>query len=253
MTSRSFAEKAVTFAYWRLANLRRRIIPFDADMEPAFRDVYRVCRPYTMTRVERMYALWSAVRYVIAAGVPGDFVECGVWRGGSMMLIALTLEQLGVRDRRLHLLDTFEGMPEPAAVDRPLAARLDTVRAWTRGRRRSHNEWLYAPLDEVRRNMARTGFPDDQVEYVKGMVEETLPAAAPTSIALLRLDTDFYSSTLHELETLYPRLVSGGVLVIDDYGYWRGSREATDQYLASANLKLLLLKVDAEARFVIKP
>jgi elongation factor P hydroxylase len=93
----------------------------------------------------------------------------------------------------------------------------------------------------------------DRVHLVQGLVEETLPAQAPESIALLRLDTDWYKSTLHELEHLYPRLVRGGVLLIDDFGYWQGARQATEEYFARHPPAPLLVAVDQTGRVGVRP
>jgi hypothetical protein len=100
--------------------------------------------------------------------------------------------------------------------------------------------WARSPLDEVRRNLLATGYPADRVRFVVGRVEDTLPDQAPESIALLRLDTDWYASTRHELVHLFPRLAVGGVLLIDDYGHWQGARQAVDEYLAQTGARLLL-------------
>jgi hypothetical protein len=224
---------------------------FDADMEPEFREIFRRCQPYTMTSVQRMYALYQSVRYAIGAGIPGAFVECGVWRGGSSMLAALTLRAAGDESRELWLYDTFEGMPEPAAVDvdyRKVPARGE----WQRRATSDRNDWAYASLEEVEANMRSTGYPTANMKLVKGKVEERLPATAPAEIAILRLDTDWFESTLHELRHLYPRLAAGGVLIIDDYGWWQGAKQATDQFLAESGVALLLTKIDFTGRLAIK-
>ncbi|MFC7470447.1 TylF/MycF/NovP-related O-methyltransferase [Actinomadura keratinilytica] len=95
-------------------------------------------------------------------------------------------------------------------------------------------------------------YPKERLHYVQGLVEKTVPAEAPEQISVLRLDTDWYASTRHELEHLYPRLVSGGVLLIDDYGYWQGSRRAVDEFLEATGERLLLLRMD-EGRIAVKP
>jgi predicted O-methyltransferase YrrM len=229
----------------------RATLPADMD-EADFRSIYRQCRPYTMTSAERMYALYQAVRYVVRVGIPGDLVECGVWRGGSAMLMAETLRRLGEPTRRLYLYDTYAGMTEPEARDvRPR----DGLRArdrWAAGRTPTGNAWCLAPLAEVQQNLARTGYPVERIVYVEGKVEETLPATAPEQIACLRLDTDFYASTRRELECLYPRLVPGGVLILDDYGSWAGAREATDEYFAAHGSAPLLTRLDGAGRLGIK-
>lgn len=222
------------------------------DLEPEFLALYARCAPYTLTSVERVYALWSAVAYVSRHGVGGDIVECGVWRGGSMMAAAHTLLSLGDRDRTLWLYDTYEGMSEPTARDVNRGDRA-ARRRWERERRDGHNAWNYAPLDDVRRNVSGTGYPEAQLRFVKGKVEETIPGTSPDRIAILRLDTDFYESTYHELVHLFPRLVPHGVLLLDDYGHWRGAREAVDRFLAEQRPAMLLDRIDYSGRIGVKP
>ena len=221
------------------------------DLEPDFVALYDRCASATMTSIERMYALYQAARYVHSAGVPGDVVECGVWRGGSSMLAALTLDSLGDRTRRLWLYDTFAGMPPPTELDRSLTGehaaealeRTDAVGEGTRA---------VARLGEVRANLASTGYPSDQLRFVQGMVEDTIPTVAPEQISILRLDTDWYESTRHELRHLWPRLSPGGVLIIDDYGHWLGARRALDEFLATVE-PVLLQRIDYTGRLAVKP
>jgi O-methyltransferase len=225
-------------------------IPPDMTME--FIDFYGRCRDYTMTSCERMFALHEATRYVVEAGIEGDYVECGVWRGGSSMMAALTLMDLGETDRSMYLYDTFEGMPAPTADDFSTVSGERAPQIWAAHERGTHNEWCYAPLDDVESNMRATGYPAEQVLLVKGLVEETIPAVLPEKIALLRLDTDWYESTRHELEHLYPLLAVGGVLIIDDYGHWDGARKATDEYFAADGRKILLSRVDYTGRMGVR-
>lgn len=145
------------------------------------------------------------------AQIPGDFVECGGWRGGSAMMAALTLLAHGDSHRRMWLYDTFQGTPKPSAEDTGRDGE-DPHAEWERNQRGDINEWCYSPLDDVRANMASTGLGADRLELVQGLVEETIPAWAPEQIAVLRLDTDWYESTRHELEHLFPRVAPGGVL-----------------------------------------
>ena len=203
-----------------------------------------------MTTPSRVYALTRAVEYVIAGRIPGSFVECGVWKGGSMMAVALTLLRLGVTDRPLYLYDTFEGMTDPGAED--VRHSGETASALLETLPRSSNEWAYAGIEEVRAAMSGVGYPEERIHLVQGPVEDTLPAHAPDEIALLRLDTDWYASTRHELEHLYPRLAPRGVLLVDDYGYWRGQRQAVDEYLAENEIALLLNRIDPAARIAVK-
>jgi hypothetical protein len=198
--------------------------------------------PYTMATPERSGALIQAVEHVVARDIPGAIVECGVWRGGSSMVAALTLQRLN-QLRSLFLFDTFEGMPEPTELDVDYAGRAE-MNTWDPANRSSR-----VGVHQVQAAMRSTGYPDDLVSMVKGPVEETIPAAAPATIAVLRLDTDWYQSTRHELEHLYPRLSSGGVLIVDDYGHYEGARKAVDDYFGAARF---LHRLDYTGRLVIK-
>jgi hypothetical protein len=225
---------------------------FDADVAPEHRAIVEHVRPHTMTSQRSIVGLCEAVEYVVRNEIAGAFVECGVWRGGSVMAEALTLLGLGVSDRDLYLFDTFAGMPMPdpddvSLHDAPQAA----LARWQRDQRADHNAWAYASIDTVRQNLAATGYPAERMHVVQGLVEETIPVRAPEVIALLRLDTDWYASTKHELEHLYPRLVHGGVLILDDYGSWAGARKAVDEYLPTSGL--FLSRLDGIARLAIKP
>jgi hypothetical protein len=221
--------------------------------DQAFYDLCRRCGPFTMTTIERMYALYQAVRHVTRAAIEGDVVECGVWRGGSSMLAALTLLESGDRARLIWLYDTFEGMPDPGEWDRdPRGAKMTDE--WERHRHKTDDAvFAYASIADVRDNMDTTGFPRERTRLVKGKVEDTIPGTTPERIALLRLDTDWYESTRHELEHLYPLLAPGGVLIIDDYGYWQGARKAVDEWLAAQERPPLLVRVDDTGRTGVKP
>jgi hypothetical protein len=219
---------------------------FDAELIAL---VERV-RPYTLTSPERIVALRDAVRHVVRAGVPGAFVECGVWRGGSMMVVALTLQELGVTDRELVLFDTFTHMPFPGPEDVDL---FGTHAADVYEEASAAEAFRYLPLDEVQAALASTGYPVERMRFVQGMVEETIPDAAPPVIALCRLDTDWYESTRHEMEHLFPRLHPGGVLIIDDYGHFMGAKKAVDEYFAEHGPEVLLQRIDFTGRLVMVP
>jgi O-methyltransferase len=229
----------------------RSELPLPEDFAEHHAEVWRRVGRYTMTTPGKIEALAQAVEYAVSRPVPGAFVECGVWRGGSMMAIALTLLRLGETDRDLYLFDTFEGMTPPGAEDVKKGGR--HASEVLRSSPRDSSVWAIASLDEVRDVVLGTGYPEERIHFVKGPVEETLPAHAPAEVALLRLDTDWYASTKHELVHLYPRLVAGGVLIIDDYAFWRGSRQAVDEYVRENELKLLLIRIDHGARVAIKP
>ena len=221
-----------------------------ADFSEQDVDDFRFVQPCTVVPPERIYTQTRAVEYIVKHGVHGAFVECGTWKGGSSMALARALKRLGATDRDLYLFDLFANnwpMPTEHDVHNGQSA-LEMVKAGYE----VPQEHLYT-LDDVKRNMGLAGYPEERTHYVMGSVMDTVPANAPGQIALLRLDTDFYESTLHELVHLYPRLVSGGVLIMDDYGDWEGSRKATDEYLAEHNIPLCLIRVDVGARMAVKP
>jgi hypothetical protein len=169
-----------------------------------------------------------------------------------MMAAALTLRRAGATDRELFLFDTFTGMTEPTPEDVDSAYDgFSLHRMWHR-RRRGDMNWIGVPAGEVRRAMASTGYPAERVHMIEGPVEETVPARAPDRIAILRLDTDWYASTRHELEHLYPRLVPGGVLLLDDYGHYAGARRAVDEYFAARGERPLLQRIDYTGRIAVK-
>ncbi len=226
---------------------------FPPDFDPEAIEIIQAVQPYTLTSPERIFALIQAVRYVVQARIPGAMVECGVWRGGSMMAVAYTLKRLGQDQVNLYLFDTYAGMPKPAELDVDCTGQPALVQFAATQQGEDSSFWCYAPLAEVRQNMASTGYDMDRVTFIEGKVEQTIPAAAPAQISLLRLDTDWYASTKHELTHLFPRLSAGGVLIVDDYGYWRGSRKAVDEYLAENRIHLLLHRIDATGRIAVKP
>lgn len=208
--------------------------------------------PFTMSDIQRIVSTINAIEYIVHYGIEGNIVECGVWRGGQMMAAAMTLKHLN-ENRNLILFDTFTGMTNPETVDvdihgcsaQPVyeASLLKSI-----GKR-----WCEASITDVMQNIESTGYPTDLVEYVVGPVEETIPKENLSKIAYLRLDTDWYSSTLHELTFLYPLVVRYGVVCIDDYGHWQGARKATDEYITSQDLPIFLHRIDYSGRQFIKP
>jgi O-methyltransferase len=210
--------------------------------DPAFYALYEQTKSFTMTSIERMYALYKAVEYISRAEIPGEIVECGVWRGGSMMLAALTLLKLGDVRRRLILFDTFAGHPRPDPV-RDAQANFDE---WLRRRRTDESsDWAAVSLDEVRKNLQSTGYPAEKIIFIQGVVEKTIVPNRPDMIALLRLDTDWYESTAHELKYLYPLLADqGGIILIDDYGSMPGAQQAVEEYFKDWRDAPLLNRID---------
>lgn len=225
---------------------------FPSDFNPEEINIIRESRPYTMTSTERMYTLIQAVKYISQNNIVGDIVECGVWKGGSMMAIAKTLIELGDESRNLYLFDTFSGMTEPSDKDIDFRGLNASTLLQESEKEDEKSVWCYASLELVKEVMSKTGYDSQKIHFIKGMVEETIPSHAPESISLLRLDTDWYESTRHELTHLFPRLSKNGVLIIDDYGHWQGSKLATDEYFSQNNIKIFLNRIDNTGRVAIK-
>jgi O-methyltransferase len=203
-----------------------------------FSGLYRQVRRHTMCSAARLRALHQGVRYVVQNHIGGDLVECGCARGGSAALMTLTLRQLGER-RKLWLFDTFEGLPAPTADDPDYEiAKLLTGKC--RGQ-----------LEEVQ-ELFQSCETADGVQFVKGLFQDTLPLNSIERIALLHIDGDWYDSVRICLESLYDKVVPGGIIQFDDYGYWKGARKAVDEFLQQRRIKQPLRKLDYSGRTLIK-
>lgn len=227
-------------------------LPGDATATDAA--IISALRPYSMTSAERLWTLLNAVRYVVAEGIPGDIVECGVWRGGSMMAAAGELLRQRDTSRQLWLYDTFAGMTNPTSADVEAGTGVtaaDMLASTSVGD--GNNVWCVAGRADVEANMRSTGYPMDHITFVEGDVAQTLRDSAPQSIALLRLDTDWYESTKVGLEILYPKLAVGGVCILDDYGHWEGARKAVDEYFSAHSPRPFMHPIDYSGRVFIKP
>jgi O-methyltransferase len=235
--------------------LYKDILPIENPDDRAYVDILNKIAPYTMTLndgLETTYSLFQAVRYIVQNKIPGDIVECGVWRGGSMMLVAYALRHFADTGRQFYLYDTYDGMTEPDDVDVDFDGKAMKP-VWERATREGKLMGFGGPLQSVKENMRLTGYPEEQMHFIVGDVLQTIPAQMPSRIALLRLDTDWYKSTLHELRHLYDLLVPHGLLIIDDYGWCRGARQATDEFFRDKPFKPLMQRIDQGPRLIIKP
>jgi hypothetical protein len=222
---------------------RQIVMPEATAAEHALVDHFA---PYTMNPALIQWALLKSFHHVQRRGIPGAIVECGVWRGGNMLLAAEVMP-----DREIYLYDTFAGMTAPTEFDVKPSGK-SALAKFEASQRDGYNEWCYASLDEVRGNFNKFGLLSDRVHFVQGKVEETLQGPMlPDKIAVLRLDTDWYESVKASLEALYPRLSPGGVIVFDDYGAWNGARKAVDEYFTDENAPLLI-PIEQVCRMAIK-
>lgn len=194
-----------------------------------FDQIYQISSPYTMTSPARMKRLYEAVMEINKNQLEGAFVECGVFKGGSVMNMALT--QLNfLKLVHIYLYDTFEGMTPQGEFD-------INHKGVSAGRiLKNPSKLCICSLEQVKKNLKLTLYPPEFLHFRKGDVANTLQEDPPKKISLLRLDTDWYESTKIELEILYPRLVKGGVLILDDYGYWKGAKKAADDYFESIGI-----------------
>lgn len=212
-----------------------------------FTDIYNVISQYTMVPPDSLYSLYKSVLYIEKNKIKGNIVECGVWKGGCCMLIALVLKKMGNTSRKIFMYDTYEGMTEPTSKDVNNAGdkALDCYKEMkeTNTFRNGITNWAECSLDIVKENLKKVDYPEENIIFVKGKIEDTIPQIMPDEISLLRLDTDWYESTLHELKYLYPLLSKNGVLIQDDYYCWLGSKNAVDEYFEKENISLLFHKI----------
>lgn len=188
----------------------------------------------TMIGIKRLDNLQECIVRALESGVPGDLIETGAWRGGATIFMRAVLKAYGVTDRVVWVADSFRGLPRPRPGQYP-ADTGDTH--WTR-------EELAAPLGLVRGNFARYGLLDDQVKFLEGWFEDTLPAAPLERLCVLRLDGDMYQSTMEALTNLYPKLSVGGFVIVDDYHAVAGCRQAVDGYRAEMGIDDPLVPAD---------
>ena len=222
---------------------------FPVEISVVERAILTKIKSITMTSTSRLSGIALAMRYIRANGIEGDVVECGVWAGGSIAAAAL----LGANDnipRKYWLFDTFEGMTRPSMHD-PKEAQDGYLKM--KHSNDDGSNWCEVNEGQVRKNLIDAGVDVSTCIFVAGDVGKTLAEERlPTKIALLRLDTDWYESTLIELEILFPKLASGGVLIIDDYGHWEGARKAVEEYFDQQEVKPLLIPLDYTGRICIK-
>jgi len=246
-----FLNKAAAKFNYKLVKNESGLAP-DLMADNDFMPLFHFCRPFTMTSPERLFSLFQSVKYIIKNNIPGDFVECGVWKGGSAMMMAKVLLYLGVKDRKIWLYDTYEGMPPPSEADKDFSGEEAAQLLDNADKSDSNSVWCYSSLDEVKTNLMSTGYPKENISFIQGKVEDTIPEHLPKAIALLRLDTDWYESTLHEMKYLYPNLIEKGVLIIDDFGHWEGAKKAILQYFEEIKVNPLIHRIDYTGRIVIK-
>lgn len=249
------AAKAMGYEIHRLGSGIDTIPPEFTIADKAVLD-YVKSRNLTMAGLPRIIATINACKHAVIADIPGDFVECGVWRGGNSLAAKMTFEKYGSA-KRVYLFDTFAGMTEPGDHDTsPYEKNASDLQFQTQ-QFEGHNRWCFASLEDVRASFLASGVDMAGVHFISGDVRKTLAVKRnlPRKIAVLRLDTDFYDSTRVEMDILYPRLSRRGSLLLDDFGYWDGSRKAVTEYIDAlpAIDRPLLNLTDSSGRMAIRP
>ncbi len=234
---------------------RRHVIDEFADKlflvdEQRQREIYAQIKNRTMIGGLGILANMDAIDYLCQNKISGAIVECGVWKGGSVAAMLSRLMDNNDKTRKVFLFDTFAGMTAPTAFDKK--GSVNVVKKFEDCQKSDHNEWCYSPLTTVKETISMTGYPNSNISYVQGDVLKTLPETNTGEIALLRLDTDWYESTKCEMEYLFPKVVHGGVIIIDDYGAWEGARKAVDEYFAERNIHPLMFRIDQTRRMFVK-
>jgi O-methyltransferase len=188
----------------------------------------------SMVGTKRLANVAELCRRAVEEGVPGDFIETGVWRGGVTILMRAVLAAYDVDDRTVWVADSFEGLPAPDGERYPADADLD----W------SDVGVLKVDVDAVKANFARYDLLDDRVQFLVGWFCDTLPAAPIEQLAVLRLDGDLYQSTMDALVALEPKVAPGGFVIVDDYGGWPSCRAAVDDYRRAEGIDAPIVEID---------
>jgi O-methyltransferase len=232
---------------------KKSITEFPIELSKPEQDLVKLIfdKQYSMTTINNLFATALACKYIINNGINGDFVECGTYRGGHALLAA-GIFKLHNQTRKVWIYDTFEGMTQPEEIDVEVKTGLIAAHFYELNRKDSITNWCYASEQEVRNNFKEMDLLNDNIRLIKGDVCLTLlnSAKLPNKISILRLDTDWYSSTKVELEVLYPLLTHSGILIVDDYGWWAGSKLATDEYFK--NNVVFMNYIDQGARIWVK-
>ena len=217
------------------------------------KELFEIISEYTMTSHERIFALMKSINFVKHNNVDGDFVECGVWRGGNLILFQKFIEKYNL-SKKIYAYDTFEGMSEPDKIDETFKGESskDLLNKLYKKKVDRKKNILIADcsIEQVQENFKKFSNKNNLI-CIKGPVEKTLDLKKnlPNKISILRLDTDWYSSTKKELEILFPLLEKNGILIIDDYGFWKGARKAVDEYFENKNVTMF--KIDFTGRMII--
>jgi O-methyltransferase len=247
----------------RISKLPSSLNEIEYDDESEARRKFAIVRDYTMADEACLITLWQHTKYLETNSIVGDYVECGVWKGGCVALMALGNLSYGSTRRNIYLFDSFTDICEPdKKVDGDKAIQQATEWSTTKGTdgKLKPLEGFYdqfgghgtkaACIEVIEK---KVGYDKEKVHYIEGWFQDTFPIHSKTigQIALLRLDADWYASTKICLETFYDKVVDGGIIIIDDYGTYEGCKKAVDEFFLGKK-KPLLNHINKHSRYIIK-
>ena len=226
--------------------LNRSITELDPLIDRDFRKIYKkIEKEFGKADPTSSYTVYNCLKHIIQNKIKGDLVECGVFKGKMIAVMIETLNFYNSSEKNIYLYDTFEGMTPNSEVDK----HVDTGQKNQVKLEKGDN---YCDIESVQKNLENFNYDEKKIFYIKGDVKETLEGRLPDQISLLRLDTDFYESSLIELEKLYPKVNNSGFVIYDDYGHWIGQKKATDEFFTNKNIKPFLVRTSRKERLEVK-
>lgn len=190
---------------------------------------------HTMVGLKRLDNIQQCIENVISDNVPGDIIECGVWRGGASIFMRAVLKAYDIKDRIVYVADSFQGCPVPNSERYPQDKDVNLC---------DYGGTLAVPLQKVKANFKSYGLLDEQVRFLEGWFKDTLPHAPFKRLAVMRLDGDLYESTMDALTNLYPKLSTGGYVIVDDYYVIPACKEAVADYRKSHDINDEIIKIN---------
>ena len=215
-------------------------------------NMFEKLKEISLTSLPNKWSLYQSLSYIKENNIEGDIVETGVFKGANLVLINDFLNKFDI-DKKIYAYDTFQGQPKPSNLDFDYKGN-SMIKKFSNLDKKDTNS-VYCSLENVKKNIEKYSNNNlNKIIFIKGKVEETLnyEKNVPSKISLLRLDTDFYDSIKKSLEVLYPKLIKGGVLIIDDYGHFKGAKIAVDNYFQDKK-SIWMHRVDYTCRLMIKP
>jgi hypothetical protein len=244
---KNYIQKILNSFGYTIVNNNQRIV----ELSDKQKYLISITNSISMTPKIRRYNLIQALEYIAHYKLEGDLVECGVWKGGNIVIYKKFIEENNIK-KNIYAFDTFQGMSNPDQNDYIINSAISAQTILDNDKKRITNDWGVCDLEEVKFNISKRTKNLNNIFFIKGKVEETLlnKINLPEKISILRLDTDFYQSTKIELEILYEKVCKGGVIIIDDYGHWAGSKKAVDEFFKEKFVWMHY--VDYACRLIIK-